>query len=601
MDERYDSGAEHEELQRDDDDILSPGTVIGGRYTIAEHIAAGGMGRVYVAQQAPLNRKVALKVMHRDLCADREAVKRFMREAVAVSQLTHPNTITVFDYGESRDGLFYIAMELLDGEPLSDRIRAAGKLPPEDAILITLQVARSLAEAHRKGIIHRDLKPENVFIGSVEKDLVKVLDFGIAKLLQDESEEGTKLTRMGFVCGTPEYMSPEQARGEDLSGSSDIYALGVLLYEMLEGHPPFVESTALATVLKHQSSAPPPLPLSIPEQLSHFIISRVLAKDANHRPATAEAFIEELEVVAIKSGIMLDSTGTIQASELQRAASIAAAEPAFVSPNQARAPRGGRKWLIPLVLGLAVLLLSGVAFALLNNSDPEPKAAEEEAPPKEIAQANPGESPKLPPKAIPELHSPKEQDLIVLQVTSEPEGAWVYEEGIQLGKTPLTLKMEEGGKERTFKFAKDGYVEAEQLVLVPEAEIGALVRVPVHTKLDAMLTIPVQSTPADAIVWLNDKLIGNTPTQIVLPPREKVTLKLELDGYKDHVEELIAANETPLDFKLKQESSSSKTKRHDKGKGDKKAKDEKKTPKDGSEKDPKDEKKDEGSRYCHHR
>ena len=296
------------EIDRRADEILPPNTQFGGRYRIIKHLAAGGMARVYVAEQAPLGREVALKILHREFSEDLDSVKRFEREAIAVSKLTHPNTITVFDFGQAEDGQFYLAMEFLEGEPLSNRLKKVGALAPQDALAIAAQVSRSLAEAHQKGIVHRDLKPDNIFLGQIERNFVKVLDFGIAKLMK--SEPVTKLTQMGAIPGTPEYMSPEQARGEELDGRSDLYALGIVLYEMLSGKAPFTAPTFLATALKHLSQPPPPLPRTVPAPLASFIINVALAKSPNDRPATADLFLEGLEEAANSSGIQFGHTFT---------------------------------------------------------------------------------------------------------------------------------------------------------------------------------------------------------------------------------------------------------------------------------------------------
>jgi serine/threonine protein kinase len=229
-------------------------------------------------------------------------VRRFFREAQVVGQLSHPNTVNVFDMGETPDHRLFIAMELLKGEELSERIRR-GVLTPAEALPIVRQVAGSLSEAHKLNIIHRDLKPDNIFI--TNQNIVKVLDFGIAKI-KDDSEEGSeerKITKAGTAPGTPEYMSPEQARGKDLDARSDLYSLGIVLYEMLCGHPPFEESTFLATILMQVQSPPPPLPDTVPEALRDYIIQRLLAKDPNARPANAEIFIQEIDALSHRLGV----------------------------------------------------------------------------------------------------------------------------------------------------------------------------------------------------------------------------------------------------------------------------------------------------------
>ncbi len=276
------------EERRDSD--LAPGDVVAGRFEIVSKLAEGGMGKVYVALQQPIGRKVALKVLRRELATDDAAVKRFFREAVAASKLHHPNTITIIDYGEGEENTLFIAMELLDGESLHELLGRDTRLPLRRAVNITAQIGRSLSEAHKKGVIHRDLKPENIFISCVEgeTDLVKVLDFGIAKLLMGDTT--TRITRAGYVCGTPEYMSPEQARGEELDGTSDLYALGILLWEMLCGQVPYEAPTPLGTVLKHQNEPIPAMPGDTPDSVKAFL-HKALAKRREERPQTADEFM----------------------------------------------------------------------------------------------------------------------------------------------------------------------------------------------------------------------------------------------------------------------------------------------------------------------
>ena len=268
------------------------GTIIADRFEIESFLAAGGMAQVYVARQMNIDRRVAMKVLSPMFSMNPSVVMRFFREARVIAQLSHPNTVRLFDMGETPDKRLYMAMELPEGVELSERIRQ-GRMKAEEAIPIVRQVAGSLSEAHSKGIIHRDLKPDNIFLTKL--NIVKVLDFGIAKLKQSEDEDERKLTKVGTAPGTPEYMSPEQARGKELDARSDIYSLGIVLYEMLAGHPPFEEDTFLATILMHVQSPPPPLPDDVPADLRNYVVNRLLAKDPNCRPDNADAFIAELD------------------------------------------------------------------------------------------------------------------------------------------------------------------------------------------------------------------------------------------------------------------------------------------------------------------
>lgn len=273
------------------------GQTLDDRYSIEEMIGKGGMGVVYRAKQRYLEREVALKVLRKDMSEDSANVKRFLQEARAISSLVSPHTVTVFDFGVSKDGLMYFTMEMLDGESLHGLLRREGLVHYRRAVDFAVQACRSLSEAHKKQIWHRDIKPENVFVTRDEdgEDLVKILDFGIAKL----GPASPNLTATGMICGTPQYLSPEQAQGGEVDHRSDLYSLGVVLYEMLAGEPPFVGETAVKTVFHHVTMPPPPLleknpALAIPTELADAVMW-TLEKFPGGRPQTAEAFSRALE------------------------------------------------------------------------------------------------------------------------------------------------------------------------------------------------------------------------------------------------------------------------------------------------------------------
>lgn len=225
-----------------------------GRFKLRHRIGKGGMGEVWVARDEELRRDVALKVL-RPTEDDEEAVARFEREIRATAALRHPNTIRIFSHGVSEDGLWYYAMELLEGESLQQLVQRVGPLPPERAVSLLHQAARALSEAHARGIVHRDVKPENLFVTALggEADVVKVLDFGIVRMSEDE----VGLTSTGFVAGTPTYMAPEVATGETATTAADVYALGATLYFALTGRPPF-EGPDAASVLRQHVHTPTP-------------------------------------------------------------------------------------------------------------------------------------------------------------------------------------------------------------------------------------------------------------------------------------------------------------------------------------------------------
>ncbi len=247
------------------DSKLKPGLRLGGKYEVIDTLGQGAMGSVFRAIQHPIGRHVALKVLHPEVAAG--LALRFDREARAISQLHHPNTITLIDYGTDDDGKLFMATELLSGEPLDQILANQRRLPPQRVIRIARQIAAALAEAHAKGVLHRDIKPSNIFISDIAEDHVKVLDFGIAKLLDTEA---AKLTRVGFICGTPEYMPPEQSMDGKLDGRSDLYALGVMMWEMLQGRLPYRSGSPLNTVTKHQTAPIPPLHARVPLTLGRI-------------------------------------------------------------------------------------------------------------------------------------------------------------------------------------------------------------------------------------------------------------------------------------------------------------------------------------------
>jgi len=260
-----------------------------GRYRLKRRLAAGGMGDVWIAYHPGLKRDVAVKILRPDQQErSGSARSRFEREVRATAELAHPNTVRVFDYGVTEDGLWYYVMELLEGETLADHVQRLGRLAPARAVHITGQVARALAEAHERGIVHRDIKPENLFLTSLggEHDFVKVIDFGIAKM---QTNDG-KMTDTGALIGTPAYMSPEMAMGLSADARSDVYALGAVLYFLLTGRPPFDAESAGALVYAHvnQAVSPPSdaLGRALPPDVE-AVVMRALQKDPAARYQTA--------------------------------------------------------------------------------------------------------------------------------------------------------------------------------------------------------------------------------------------------------------------------------------------------------------------------
>ncbi len=271
--------------------------ILDGQFQILQKVGSGGMGAVYKALQPEMNRMVGVKILHPKLANRKDLVSRFRREARAMSQLTHPNTVKVFMFGELDDGSIYIIMELLEGKNLNQTVRAEGPFPVARALPILIASCGALDEAHKAGIIHRDLKPENIFLvqsGGL-RDYPKLLDFGLAKVGERQMRPGSViLTQEGMVFGTPEFMSPEQAQGKTLTPASDIYSLAVILYEVLTGKLPFDAKSAMDYIQLHVTGKPIPISQRVPGKtfppLLDQIMERAMAKRPEDRFTSAADF-----------------------------------------------------------------------------------------------------------------------------------------------------------------------------------------------------------------------------------------------------------------------------------------------------------------------
>jgi serine/threonine-protein kinase len=283
-------------------DSLIGADVDNGEYRIIERIGVGGMGSVYKAEQPSMNRLVAIKVLHPRFANRDDLVSRFRREARAMSQLQHPNTARVYKFGQLSDGAAYFVMDYMEGKNLAHVVRAEGAMDPDRAINVMIQVCGALDEAHRAGIIHRDLKPENIFLTNQHgtADFPKVLDFGLAKVSEKQMGRGSMmLTQQGMVFGTPEFMSPEQTQGEALDRRSDIYSLGLILYELITTKLPFDAQKPIDIMRAHVHESPIPLNQRIPGKVFsrelENVLGKAMAKDREKRYETAVDFAQALK------------------------------------------------------------------------------------------------------------------------------------------------------------------------------------------------------------------------------------------------------------------------------------------------------------------
>jgi eukaryotic-like serine/threonine-protein kinase len=328
------------------------GELVADRYELQEVVGTGGMSTVYRAVDTLLERNVALKILHPHYGEDAEYVERFRREARSVAQLSHPNIVTVIDRGEA-DGRQYIVFEYVDGESLKQLVDRTGPLPARRAVELGLQVAEALAFAHNAGLVHRDVKPQNVLV--TEDGEAKVTDFGIARSL--DVEQG--VTQTGTVLGTSNYLSPEQARGQTVTPATDVYSLGVVLYELLTGEVPFPGENFVAVAMKHINEEPPSLLERRPDVPMRLVaaIDRALAKDPGERFPSMSAFCAELRACLVELGTPDSERTFIQASPVLKQG----------RPHRVRAARRSRLPLL-LLVALAVVAAIVAAFALRGSN-----------------------------------------------------------------------------------------------------------------------------------------------------------------------------------------------------------------------------------------
>jgi hypothetical protein len=311
------------------------GTVIDGRYRLEVMIGSGGMGGIFRARREGLERRVAIKILHPQVSSDPMVAKRFEREAYSASKLDHPGIVRVSDYGTTDDGISYLVMELVEGTPLTSLLTEP--MAPSKAAALAVEILEALDHAHRNKIVHRDLKPDNVLVAknSSGKQVLKLVDFGIAKILEDKKTQ-ERLTQTGFVYGTPHYMSPEQAAGGTVDHRADLYALGLMFYEMLAGHKAFRALDPVSLIRKQVTENHQPLPDDVPAELRK-VVDRLLQKKADDRFENAREAIRHIS--AARRGLEdLPAAKPAAAEAIGEAPTIAEG----VHPGNASTPEGVR-------------------------------------------------------------------------------------------------------------------------------------------------------------------------------------------------------------------------------------------------------------------
>jgi eukaryotic-like serine/threonine-protein kinase len=449
------------------------GRVLNGRFRIVEPLGSGGMGKVYKAVQSPLDRVVALKILNPNFPAEKDPAfkRRFFLEASLTSKLRHPNTVTVIDYGQTDDGIFFIAMEFLDGQTLAEVLAQEKTLPWSRVLDIGQQICRSLREAHKLGVIHRDLKPANVMLlNEADQDMVKVLDFGLVKsFLSDLAPGDPEVTQNGVFLGSPQYMAPEQARNV-ADPRSDVYSLGILMYQMLTGRPPFLGKDYLEVIFLHMKEPPKRLRdarpgLDVPAEVEAVLL-KCLEKDPLARYQSMDELLEAIRYAAQisgASGIFSErKSGVHPTPPPLPAVNTDAHARSFTPPPEANtmaidiaeeepgAMRARALQRLALIGGILLALAAGFLAVWLFMPHGRPVV---EAP----VVAVPAPAAVVKPVPPPEPPAPVERKLVRFHVSTEPAGAHVFVGRHDLGSTPVVFELPAGS---------DGMASAEMVLVL---------------------------------------------------------------------------------------------------------------------------------------
>ncbi|MBA2542955.1 MAG: serine/threonine protein kinase [Deltaproteobacteria bacterium] len=481
------------------------GQTLAGRYLIQKKLGEGGMGAVYLASHLLLEKSVALKVLHNEFSRKPDLVERFIQEAKAASRIRHENVIDISDFGSTPDGVVFFAMELLKGHDLHEevaRARIAGQLLPfSRSKKIFLQICAALSAAHARGIVHRDLKPENIYLVDFlgEPDFVKLLDFGIAKLTEvNEEKEGRKLTKTGMLFGTPEYMSPEQARGEPVDHRVDVYAMGCILFQLVTGRVPFEAENFMGVLSLHLTEQPPEIPpivferIGAPPEIAQ-VIDRALHKDRDQRWQTIDDLANAVRQVC--GDPIIDAASRSTASQTAVRASVQAPEKTTqarvtpppmapqTSPGEMRqrtqwtgslsvptedSARPRAKSKLPLILG--GLLVVGIAAGAVFFATRGGGKSEEPGPGTGGSQLvnKPPPTPDANTKAPPPPQLPEYAEI---SLDTDPPGADIIDVSTNKsrGPTPQVFRVAGSSAPRQFELKKKGY-KSLLIELVPNKE-----------------------------------------------------------------------------------------------------------------------------------
>ena len=383
------------------------GTTLLGRYKVIKKLGEGGMGTVYLGEHATIGKKFAVKVLSHEFAHKDDLRERFLQEARAASMISQENVVEITDFGDTPDGSVFFVMEFLAGEDLSDTVKSQGKLPWARVKPIMLQICRALAAAHDAGIIHRDMKPENCYRvrRGKNEDFIKVLDFGIAKVTSDEDGEGKGLTRTGMIFGTPEYMSPEQAQGARPDHRVDVYATGVIMYELLTGRVPFQADTFMGILTKHMFEVPEAPSAVVPDANIppevEAIILKAMQKDRELRFAGMVEMAEAIEAVgsgAAAVDVVAENIARPSTGEMAFTGGRPTPMPGTVPPVSAEypPPEKSKRGIVLAVVGGLALAAAGIgAFIAFSNDKPDATAEAATEPADELAVvAGPPDSPE---------------------------------------------------------------------------------------------------------------------------------------------------------------------------------------------------------------